>query len=52
MSLKPRSLWIEQRGRQRRVYWRNAAPGLPARSYVPFYVRVNLRQRHHRCRPR
>ena len=23
MSLKPPSLWIEQRGRQHRVYWRN-----------------------------
>jgi hypothetical protein len=25
MSLKLSSLWIEQRGRQHRVYWRNAA---------------------------
>jgi hypothetical protein len=36
MSLKPPSLWLEQRGRQHRVYWRNAAPGLPRRSYLPF----------------
>jgi hypothetical protein len=39
MSLKPPSLWIEQRGRQHRVYWRNGVPGLPTRSYVPFYGR-------------
>lgn len=34
MSLKPPSMWIEKRGRQHRVYWRNAPGlGLPARSY-------------------
>ena len=34
MSLKPPSLWIEQRGLQHRVYWRNTPGlGLPARSY-------------------
>jgi hypothetical protein len=40
MSLKPPSLWIEQRGRQHRVYWRNSVPGLRARPYLPFYVRA------------
>ncbi len=40
MSLKPPSLWIEQRGRQHRVYWRNTVPGLRARPYLPFYVRA------------
>ena len=39
MSLKPPSLWIEKRGHQHRVYWRNTVPGLPARSYVPFHGR-------------
>ena len=39
MSLKPPSLWIEQRGNQHRVYWRNTDAGLPARSYLPFYGR-------------
>ena len=39
MSLKPPSLWIEQRGHQHRVYWRNTDAGLPARSYLPFYGR-------------
>jgi integrase len=39
MSLKPPSLWIEQRGKQHRVYWRNSDAGLPARSYLPFYGR-------------
>ncbi|MGY1914229.1 hypothetical protein [Blastococcus sp. SYSU DS0973] len=39
MSLKPPSLWIEQRGRHHRVYWRNGVAGLPARSYLPFYGR-------------
>jgi hypothetical protein len=33
MSLKPPSLWIEERGRQFRVYRRNTRDlGLPARS--------------------
>jgi hypothetical protein len=40
MSLKPPSLWIEKRGHQHRVYWRNSLPGLPARSYLPFYGRA------------
>jgi hypothetical protein len=40
MSLKPPSLWIEQRGLQHRVYWRNSVPGLRARPYLPFYVRA------------
>jgi hypothetical protein len=44
MSLKPPSLWIEQRGRQQRVYWRNAVPDLPARSYVPFHGRDEAEQ--------
>jgi hypothetical protein len=44
MSVKPPSLWIEQRGRQYRVYWRNGVPGLPARSYVPFYGRADAVQ--------
>ncbi|MCU1612973.1 MAG: hypothetical protein JWO98_513 [Frankiales bacterium] len=36
MALKPPALWIELRGRQHRVYWRNAPGlGLPARSYQP-----------------
>jgi hypothetical protein len=35
----PSSSWIEQRGRQHRVYWRSSAVGLPARSYLPFYGR-------------
>ncbi|HYH25787.1 MAG TPA: hypothetical protein VD834_10600 [Blastococcus sp.] len=39
MSLKPPSLWIEKRGQQHRVYWRNTDVGLPARSYLPFYGR-------------
>jgi len=39
MSLKPPSLWIEQRGLQHRVYWRNNVAGLPAQSYLPFYGR-------------
>ena len=39
MSLKPPSLWIEQRGHQHRVFWRNTDAGLPARSYLPFYGR-------------
>ena len=34
MSLTPPSLWIEQRGLQHRVYWRNGVPGQPTRSYV------------------
>ena len=34
MSLKPPALWIEQRGRQHRVYSRNTPGlGLPVRSY-------------------
>jgi hypothetical protein len=33
-------LWIEQCGRQYRVYWRNSDAGLPARSHVPFYGRA------------
>lgn len=32
MSLKPPSLWIEKRGRQFLVYWRNPEGCLPARS--------------------
>jgi integrase len=44
MSLKPPSLWIEQRGLQHRVYWRNGVAGLPARSYVPFYGRAEAEQ--------
>jgi hypothetical protein len=32
-------MWIERRGRQHRVYWRNNDAGLPARSYLPFYGR-------------
>lgn len=44
MSLKPPSLWIEQRGRQHRVYWRNNGAGLPARSYLPFYMRDEAAQ--------
>jgi hypothetical protein len=39
MSLKAPTLWIEQRGLQHRVYWRNSVAGLPARSYLPFYER-------------
>jgi hypothetical protein len=39
MSLKSPSLWIEQRGLQYRVYWRNGVPDLPARSYLSFYGR-------------
>jgi hypothetical protein len=39
MSLKPPSLWIEKRGQQHLVYWRNTVPGLPARSFLPFYGR-------------
>ncbi len=47
MSLKPPSLWIEQRGLQHRVYWRNRVPGEPAaRSYLPFYERVGAPRRH------
>ena len=44
MSLKPPSLWIEKRGHQHRVYWRNTAAGLPARSYLPFYGRPDAEQ--------
>jgi len=44
MSLKPPSLWIEQRARQHRVYWRNSGAGLPARSYVRFYGRAEAEQ--------
>jgi hypothetical protein len=44
MSLKPPSLWIEKRGHQHRVYWRNSLPGLPARSYLPFYGRAEAEQ--------
>jgi hypothetical protein len=40
MSRKAPSLWIEQRGHQYRVYWRNGVPGLRARPYLPFYVRA------------
>jgi hypothetical protein len=45
MSLKPPSLWIEKRGRQHRVYWRNAPGlGLPARSYQRFYSSADAQQ--------
>ena len=44
MALKPPSLWIEKRGHQHRVYWRNTVSGLPARSYVPFYGRAEAEQ--------
>jgi hypothetical protein len=44
MTLKPPTLWIEQRGLQHRVYWRNTGAGLPARSYLPFYVRDEAEQ--------
>jgi hypothetical protein len=44
MSLKPPSSWIEKRGDQHRVYWRNGVPGLPARSYLPFYGRAEAEQ--------
>src|SRR5206468_2648411 len=29
---------------QHRVYWRNSLPGLPARSYLPFYGRAEAEQ--------
>jgi hypothetical protein len=45
MSLKPPSLWIEKRGRQNRVYWRNPPGlGLAARSYQRFYSRADAEQ--------
>jgi hypothetical protein len=45
MSLEPPSTWIEPRGRQQRVYWRNPRiPGLPARSSLPFYSRDDSEQ--------
>ncbi|HEY0403889.1 MAG TPA: hypothetical protein VGD09_17870, partial [Blastococcus sp.] len=43
MSLKPPSLWIEQRGQQHLVYWRNTLPGLPARGRpVSFPVQIGV----------
>ena len=44
MSLEPPSLWIEPRGRQHRVYWRNGVHRLLARSYVAFYGRAEAEQ--------
>jgi hypothetical protein len=38
-------MWLEKRGRQDRVYWRNTAGlGLPARSYQPFYSQADPEQ--------
>ena len=44
MPLEPPSLWIVQRGHPHRVYWRNAVPGLPRGSHVPFYGRGGTEQ--------
>lgn len=41
MSTTTPSFWIELRGRQHRVYWRNRTPGLPARSYEPLKTRAD-----------